>query len=116
MVLRSHRLLEVDCALHRVGWACELDQHAVAVDLENTAAVFPDNWLQDLLAARFQRRKRAAFIVLHEAAETHDISRHDCCETALRTGVGHRKLVPSRSLSPLCISTRRWSPSRWGGA
>ena len=56
---RGHRLLDRDGALDGVDDAGELDQHAVAHQLDDAAAMLGTIGSSDCLAPRLQRRQRA---------------------------------------------------------
>ena len=61
-------VLDRDCALDRIDGARELDQRAVAHQLDNAAAVLGDQRLDELLAQRLQARDRAGLVGAHEPA------------------------------------------------
>src|SRR5262249_53725032 len=54
----KHPLLNVDCATHRIDHASKFDQHAVTGRLDNTAAVFGDLRVDELLAVRLKLAER----------------------------------------------------------
>ena len=69
----GHPLLQLDGAFDRTDGARELDEDAIAHQLENAAAVPGDQRLQHILPARPQRFQRARLVFRHEAAVPHDI-------------------------------------------
>ena len=85
----SHPLLQVNSALHRVDSAGELNQHAVARDLEDPAPVMGDQRLQHFFAAGLERSERSGFVALHEAAVANHIGSKNSGKPALGAFLGH---------------------------
>ena len=70
-------LLDRDRAAHRVDHARELDQGAVAHELDEAAAVLGEERLDQLPAQRLQPGERAGLVALHEPAVADHVGRHD---------------------------------------
>ena len=87
--MRLHRFLQVDGTLHGVDDAGELDQDAVAHDLEDPSALPCDQWHQDILATRPQQRHRSGLILLHEPAVADHVGGKNGGETALDAFFSH---------------------------
>ena len=64
----GHPPLQLQGAGDRVHGAGELDQHAVAHELDDAAAMVADDRLEDGDAPLLQGRKRAGLVRLHQAA------------------------------------------------
>src|SRR5262249_21702070 len=67
-VARLHALLHLDGALHGVDDAGEFDQHAVAHQLDETAAVFCEQRLEHLPAPLAKHGPRPGLVLAHEPA------------------------------------------------
>ena len=85
----GHAVLQFDRALHRVYRTAELDEHAVAGDLEDAALVADDQGLQHLLPPGLERGQRAGLVVLHEPAVTNYVGGEDGGKAALNASFGH---------------------------
>ena len=64
----GHPALQRQGGRDRVHRAAELDQDAVAHELDDAAAMVADDGLEDLPAALLQGRERAGLVRLHQAA------------------------------------------------
>ena len=73
----AHGLLNIHGALHGANHALELDQHAIAHQLEDPAAVTGDLRLHHLAAAAHQCRQRPRLVLAHESAVAHHIGCQD---------------------------------------
>ena len=73
--------------IHRTG---EFDQHPVAHDLDQPAAMLADHRLENLPAAQLEGGERAGLVRLHQAAVADHVGQHDSGETPTH---------PERSLS-----------------
>jgi hypothetical protein len=82
----NHPLLQVDGTLDGIHRAGELNQGAVAHQLDDPAAMLRNHWFEDGFPAVSKRSQRAGLIRLHEATVTDHISGKDCCETAFHAG------------------------------
>ena len=103
----AHRVLDrqaiADC-VHRAG---EFDQHAVAHDLDDPAAVAGDHRLEQLGPNGLHARDRAGFIGLDHAAVADHVGGQNGRQPALDPFLGH--LI-------ICLhspDTRSLSPARW---
>ena len=67
-VAPRHPALDLGRALHGVGDALELDQHAVAGGLDDAAAVLGDGRIDELEPVGLEPRKRARLVDLHQPA------------------------------------------------
>src|SRR5262249_33934120 len=85
----GHAVLEVYGTLHSVDRASELDQCAIADDLEDTALVLGDQWLQHLPAPRLEGSERSGLIPLHKPAVADHVGGEDGGQAALRVLFGH---------------------------
>src|SRR5262245_39893656 len=79
----GHAGLEVHRALHRIDGAGELDQHAVARNLEDPPLILRNQGFEHVLAPGLQGGQRAGFVLLHEPAVADDISGEDGGKPAL---------------------------------
>ena len=59
--------------LDRIDGAGELDQHAIAHQLDHAAVVLGGRRIEDLLAKRFKLRQRTRLVLPHHPAVTDDI-------------------------------------------
>ena len=75
----GHCLLELDGGAKRINGAGELDQRAVAGQLDQPPAVASQHRFQALLTVFSQARKRAALVATHQAGIAHHIGRNDGC-------------------------------------
>jgi hypothetical protein len=65
--------------------ARELDQHAVAHELDDAAMEFFDRGVDDVTTAGLQPGKRANLVQAHEAAIADHIAGKDCSKPSLHT-------------------------------
>ena len=89
VVRRRHALLQFDRAGDRVDRTGELDQHAVAHDLDDAAVMLGDQRIQDALTPLLQRRQRARLVLLHQSAVADHVGGKDGGEAALDAFFGH---------------------------
>ena len=82
----DHGLLELDGGAQRIDGAGELDQGAVAGQLDQPATVSGECRLQSLLAMLAQARQRAALVPPHQAGVADNVCSEDRCQFALLTG------------------------------
>ncbi len=75
--------LDRDRACHRVDDAGELDQGAVAHELDDAAPVLGDERLDQLLAVGLEARERALLVALHQPAVADHVRRQDGGEPPL---------------------------------
>ena len=87
-------MLQVNSALHRVDRAGELNQHAVAGDLEDPAPVAGDQRLQHFFPAGLERRECTSLVLPHQAAVADYICGKNGGETALDALFSHREQSP----------------------
>jgi hypothetical protein len=71
-------------ALHRVDHAGELDQSAVAHQLDDAPVMRLDRRIDAELAMRLERLERARFIFAHETRISDHIGRQYCRESSLQ--------------------------------
>jgi hypothetical protein len=71
----SHFALKVDGAFHRIDGTGELDQDAVAHDLDDPPAMLSDEGIEDVLTPLLQCGLGARFVLLHEAAVADHVGR-----------------------------------------
>ena len=82
--------LDLDRTPHRVDDARELDQRAVARELDDTAAVLGDPRLDELLAQRLEPGVRARLVGFHQPAVTDHVGGQDRGQPAFDSPlVGH---------------------------
>ena len=86
----GHGLLELDGGAQRIDGAGELDQRAVAGQLDQPAAMAGQHRLEPLLAMLPQPRKRAALIPAHQPRVAHDIRRKDRRQSPYNPLAGQR--------------------------
>jgi hypothetical protein len=82
--------------LHSVDRTGELDQRAIADDLEDTALVPRDQRLKHLLAAHPERGQRAGLIGSHQPAVTDHVGRKNGSKATLNAFFGHGDAVDFR--------------------
>ena len=87
-------MLQVNSALHRVDRAGELNQHAVAGDLEDPAPVEGDQRLQHFFPAGLERRECTSLVLPHQAAVADYICGQDRGEAASRRLLRHTERPP----------------------
>ena len=85
----GHIALQVDCTLHGVNRATELDEHAVPSDLEDAAVVASNDRFQHLLPPGPQYGHCTGLILLHQPAVSDHIGRENGGEPALDAFFGH---------------------------
>ena len=107
VVRLRHGRLQAHGALDGVHGTAELDQRAVADQLEDPSAMRRDQRLQDLRAPGPQSLERARLVQLHEPREADHVGGQDGSKSALDPRLGHRDLRsrPSAGVSP--AGTRR---------
>ena len=86
----GHCLLELDGGAKRIHGAGELDQRAVARQLDQPAAVASQDRLQPLCAMGLQPGKRAVLIPAHQPRVAHDICRKDGRQSPYNPLAGQR--------------------------
>jgi hypothetical protein len=100
LVLRHHRLalgdapLDEHGAANRVDHACELDQGAVAHELDYAPLILGDERVDELLAVPLEALERALLVALHQARVTNHVRRQDGGEPSLDPRCRHGR--------PLC--------------
>lgn len=72
--------------MNRVDRTRELDQRAIAHELENAPLVRGDKRLELILAASLQCRERASLILFDEATEPDDVGGQDGGKSAIQGG------------------------------
>lgn len=77
----------------------ELDEHAVARNLEDATTIAGNQRLQDVFATGFQGSEGSSFVLLHKAAVTDDIGGHNGGKTALGAFFGHA--IPGAGKDPI---------------
>ena len=75
----GHCLLEFDSGAERIHRAGELDQRAVAGQLDQSPTVAGQRRFQTLLAVFSQARERATLVATHQAGIAHHIGGNDGC-------------------------------------
>ncbi len=94
-------VLDHDRAAHGVHGARELDQGAVAHELNDAPAVLADRGLEELPVQGLEARQCALLVGTHEAAVADDIGGQDGGQSALQIplpAAASRGLVPTRGL------------------
>ena len=85
-VASRHPTLDLGSAQHRVGYAVELDQQAVAGGLYDAAAVPLDDRIDKLNTMRLETCERPRLVGLHHPTVTDHVSGDDRCEPTLWFG------------------------------
>ena len=85
----GHAALDFDRAAHGIDDAGELDQHAVAGGLDDTAGMLGDLGIDQFAAMRLQSRERAFLVVADQPAVAGDIGREDGRQPPLNAIVSH---------------------------
>ena len=85
-VASRHPALDLGSAKYCVGDAVEFEQHAVAGGLDDAAAIFGDDRIDQLDPMGFETRERPCLVDLHQPTVAHHISRDDRREPALWSG------------------------------
>ena len=75
--LAGHRALDLHGARHRVDDAGELDQRAVAHELDDAAVMFGDHRIDDLAAQRLEPGQGARLVEAHQPAVPHHVGGED---------------------------------------
>jgi hypothetical protein len=88
-----HAVLDRDRALDRVDGAGELDQGAVARELDHAAAVLIDQRLDEVLAVGPKPRMRRGFVLAHQPAVADHVRRKYGSQSAFNPR-GHRQCFP----------------------
>jgi hypothetical protein len=79
-VMRRRVALDLDRASCCVYRACELNQHAVARGLDDTASMLDDFGINDSFSDCLQLAECALFVGAHKPAIAGDIRRHHSCQ------------------------------------
>ena len=89
-VALGQALLHLDRALHRLDHARELDQRAIAHQLDDAAVVLGDLRFDEFLAMRLERCERARLVGRHEPRVADHVRSQNRCQPAL-----HCRLLPA---------------------
>ena len=81
-VALAHLALDFSGTGDRIHHARELDQHAVAGQLDDAAAMLGDLGVDEFVAMRLERRERGGLIDAHEAAVADHIGGQNSGQTA----------------------------------
>jgi hypothetical protein len=84
-----HAALQTDRARYRIDHAAELGQQSVAHQLEDSALVFGDLRLEQLLSMGPEPLERTRLVLLHEAAVTDYVGSKNGGKMALGAFLGH---------------------------
>lgn len=76
-VTLGHHALDVDDAAGGIDRAGKFHQGPIAGQLEDTAAMFCDLWIEQLAAARLERGECDFFVIVHQTAVTDHIGRKE---------------------------------------
>jgi len=90
-VLRPYRPLDLDRGFDRFDHAAELDNGAVALEIDEAAAVPGQERLDHLQAQPLQPAEGAGLVALHEPAVADHVRRHDGRQPALQPRLRHRR-------------------------
>jgi hypothetical protein len=85
----GHTHLHGNGATHGIDGAGELDQHAVAGGLDDTAGILGDLAVQELAAVLLQTRERTLLVFADEPAVASNIGREDGGQPPLNAILGH---------------------------
>ena len=100
-------LLQIESALDRVDGAGELDQHAVAHQLYETAAMFRQQWLDDGLVPERQGSERAGLVDLDQPAVADHIGGQNGGETTMDARFDHIRRLPSKVVLGRTLCSRK---------
>src|SRR5262245_64520461 len=89
-----HTLLQLHGALHCIHRATELDEHAIAHNFENAAAMTGNYRLQHILASRLESGERASLVVAHQPTVPNDVGGQYCGKPALDKVFDHSGSCP----------------------
>ena len=94
-VAAGHAVLDFDRAGDGVDHAGELDQHAVAGQLDDAALVLGDPRVDQFLAARLERGKRGGLVDAHQPAVADHVGSQYGGKPSLGAFVSHRRRLLS---------------------
>ena len=81
--------LDVDGAVHRIDDRRELNQRAVAHQLDDAPAMQLDRRIEEFRTQHLQRRQNAFLVRTHHTRVTDDIDHHDCGKLPVGPYLGH---------------------------
>jgi hypothetical protein len=104
-----HAVLDRDRALNRVDRARELDQGAVAGELDHTAVILGGERSRELDPVRLDPRERTGFVQADQPAVAHNVHGHDGRELTIHAWSGHGspREIPSETFYNRHLQSRR---------
>ncbi len=98
LLARRDGLLDCDSAAHGIDSGGKLNQGAVARELDESAAVAVDRWIDHLPPQGFQPRQGAFFVLFHQARVANNVCDQNSRQPALHSVISHQT-VPVGALA-----------------